>query len=327
MDQPTVEPLITVVLPVRDRADLLPRTLRSIQHQTLRPLRVVIADNGSTDAAPRIIAEWKERVAPEGISVKIVSQPRPGAARARNAALAMVDTPFTLHFDSDDEMLPDHLAQVDAWLRQHPDTDLLRWDVSILDDDGWTTLKSVGDDNLLRGHILHAALATQRYAVRTGLLREIGGWDETLECWNDLELGARLLARKPVVGYLRCEPRVIIHPSEQSVTGRRMADNHDAKGRALDACRRALRHTDMEPETIWLDAKAMILSGLYAREGEPELSERLARTTLEAVGSRSVRLRLQLIRLAVIIAGQGGCAMAKALLKTPVAPAQDKKQS
>ena len=144
MDQPTVEPLITVVLPVRDRADLLPRTLRSIQHQTLRPLRVVIADNGSTDAAPRIIAEWKERVAPEGISVKIVSEPRPGAARARNAALAMVDTPFTLHFDSDDEMLPDHLAQVDAWLRQHPDTDLLRWDVSILDDDGWTTLKGVG---------------------------------------------------------------------------------------------------------------------------------------------------------------------------------------
>ena len=159
MDQPTVEPLITVVLPVRDRADLLPRTLRSIQHQTLRPLRVVIADNGSTDAAPRIIAEWKERVAPEGISVKIVSEPRPGAARARNAALAMVDTPFTLHFDSDDEMLPDHLAQVDAWLRQHPDTDLLRWDVSILDDDGWTTLKSVGDDNLLRGQRLFTASA------------------------------------------------------------------------------------------------------------------------------------------------------------------------
>ena len=87
MDQPTVEPLITVVLPVRDRADLLPRTLRSIQHQTLRPLRVVIADNGSTDAAPRIIAEWKERVAPEGISVKIVSEPRPGAARAHTDVL------------------------------------------------------------------------------------------------------------------------------------------------------------------------------------------------------------------------------------------------
>lgn len=259
---------------------------------------------------------------PKGIAVKIVSEPRPGAARARNAALAAVDTPFTLHFDSDDEMLPDHLAQVDAWLRQHPDTDLLRWDVSIIDDDGWTTLKSVDDDNLLRGHILHAALATQRYAVRTGLLREIGGWDETLECWNDLELGTRLLARRPLTAYLRCEPRVTIHPSERSITGRRMADSHEARERALDACRRALRHTEMEPQSVWIDAKAMILSGIYAREGEPELSEQLARTTLGRVGDRSVRMRLQLIRLMVTLTGHGGCTLAKALLKPGAASAK-----
>lgn len=311
------EPMLTVIMPVRDRAALLPRTLLSIERQTLRPLNIVIADNGSTDSSPEIIEKWRQRVEPQGIHVTVVSEPRPGASAARNAALAKVTTPFTLHFDSDDEMMPDHLAMVDAYLRRNPATQILRWDVKIMDEEGWTTLKSVDDEDLLRGHILHAALATQRYAVATDLLRSVGGWDETLTCWDDLELGTRLLAQKPVTAYLRCEPRVVIHPSDNSITGRRYADRHDAQMQALEACRRALRHTDSEEATVWLDAKGMILAGNYAREGEPQLAERTAAAILDAaVGrGRAVRMKLQLVRLAVTIAGHGGCALAKWLLQ------------
>lgn len=310
-------PMLTVIMPVRDRAALLPRTLLSIERQTLRPLNIVIADNGSTDSSPEIIEQWRQRVEPQGIHVTVVSEPRPGAAAARNAALAKVTTPFTLHFDSDDEMMPDHLAMVDAYLRRNPATQILRWDVKIMDEEGWTTLKSVDDEDLLRGHILHAALATQRYAVATDLLRSVGGWDETLTCWDDLELGTRLLAHKPATAYLRCEPRVVIHPSDDSITGRRYADRHDAQMQALEACRRALRHTDSEEATVWLDAKRMILAGNYAREGEPQLAERTASAILDAAAGRgrAVRMKLQLVRLAVTIAGHGGCALAKWLLQ------------
>ena len=120
MNNDSKEPILTVVMPVRNRAALLPRTLLSIERQTLRPLKTVIADNGSTDSTPQIIEQWRQRVEPQGISVTVVSEPRPGASVARNAALAKVTTPYTLHFDSDDEMLPDHLAMVDAYLRLHP---------------------------------------------------------------------------------------------------------------------------------------------------------------------------------------------------------------
>lgn len=317
MNNDSQEPILTVVMPVRNRAALLPRTLLSIERQTLRPLKIVIADNGSTDSTPQIIEQWRQRVEPEGISVTVVSEPRSGASVARNAALAKVTTPYTLHFDSDDEMLPDHLAMVDAYLRLHPDTEILRWDVTIMDNEGWTTLKSVDDEDLLRGHILHAALASQRYAVATDLLRSVGGWDETLTCWDDLELGTRLLARKPVTAYLRCEPRVVIHPSDDSITGRRYADSHAAQMQALDACRRALRHTDAEDATIWLDAKGMIVAAHYAREGEPQMAERTAAAVLDAASgrSRAIRMKLQLVRLVTMIAGQGGCALAKWLLQ------------
>lgn len=80
MNNDSKEPILTVVMPVRNRAALLPRTLLSIERQTLRPLKTVIADNGSTDSTPQIIEQWRQRVEPQGISVTVVSEPRPGAS-------------------------------------------------------------------------------------------------------------------------------------------------------------------------------------------------------------------------------------------------------
>ena len=41
---------LTIVIPVKNRAEIFERTLRSVAAQKLRPLKVVIVDNGSTDS-------------------------------------------------------------------------------------------------------------------------------------------------------------------------------------------------------------------------------------------------------------------------------------
>lgn len=48
------EPLITVIVPVRNRAALVTRTLDSIAAQSLRPLRLIIVDNASSDGTTDI---------------------------------------------------------------------------------------------------------------------------------------------------------------------------------------------------------------------------------------------------------------------------------
>ena len=41
---------LTVVIPVRNRENLIIRCLDSVKRQTLRPLNVIVVDNGSTTA-------------------------------------------------------------------------------------------------------------------------------------------------------------------------------------------------------------------------------------------------------------------------------------
>ena len=43
---------LTVIIPVYNRASLVKRTLESVEQQTLRPLRVILVDNNSTDIIP-----------------------------------------------------------------------------------------------------------------------------------------------------------------------------------------------------------------------------------------------------------------------------------
>ena len=51
------DPLVSVVLPVRNGADYIAACLDSLQNQTLTDFEVIVVENGSTDSAPAIIAD------------------------------------------------------------------------------------------------------------------------------------------------------------------------------------------------------------------------------------------------------------------------------
>lgn len=51
----SVNPRIVVITPVRDEADHITHTITSMLAQTLRPLRWIVVDDGSTDATPELL--------------------------------------------------------------------------------------------------------------------------------------------------------------------------------------------------------------------------------------------------------------------------------
>ena len=126
--------LITVVIPVRDRAGVVGRTLDSVAAQTLRPFSVVLVDNGSTDGTRAVLDRWQREMSAVGPDVTVISEPRPGACAARNAGLAVVRTPWVMFFDSDDVMLPGHLARAVAVALRNPAASVIGWDAL----DQWT---------------------------------------------------------------------------------------------------------------------------------------------------------------------------------------------
>lgn len=210
--------MLTIVIPVYNRAAVVGRTLESIARQTYRPFRLVLVDNASTDGTAEVLKGWKECLEQTGIQTDILCEPKRGAAAARNAGLRAVATDWVMFFDSDDEMLPDHLRRVADAIKDHPEADIIGWDTKAVGDGANGKRLVFSDKDMWYMNLTQSIFATQRYAVRTDLVRRAGGWAEDLTMGDDVEMGMRLLAHNPVVHYDKGEPTVLINYSGDSIT-------------------------------------------------------------------------------------------------------------
>lgn len=308
----TSNPSITLILTVRNRCELLGRTLRSITAQKDTDFDIIIVDNASTDAAPRIINRWADENRGLFRSVTIVNEPKTGAASARNCGLHLCTTDYVMYFDSDDEMTPDHIKRIREFLAQNPETELLRWDIGILDSDGWLQVKSLPGKCDAALQIIHSPLSTQRFIVTTQLLRSIGGWNEELTIWIDWELGCRLILTGTEAKYLTGEPTVIVHPSDNSITGSRWCDKAAGHRKAIDKVKKLIHNAHTEekpsPETrrllLIVDAKLAAAAGRYRREGDKTSAAEALRAACSGHSLRQ-RCALHTIYSTVLIAGCG----------------------
>lgn len=280
--------MITVVIPVRNRAEIVVRTLDSIAAQTLAPDAVVLVDNASTDNTLAVLRGWAESCSEE---VEVVEELRPGAARARNAGLERVKSPYVMFFDSDDVMPRHHIEQVTAGLESAGLPDIGAFDMELVGVDGVKSMKPFRRGDAMKMHIFHSILATLRCVVSTELARRVGGWNNNLGGWDDLEFGVRLLAAKPLLAYLPLTEPVRAFAHVESITGVDFSSKAGEWERALDACEKTLVNT---PYRRMIDYRRAILAGMYRREGHAELGHGLARG-----------FRMKLIERYVAMGGRG----------------------
>ena len=101
--QPGPEPQVSVVVPARNAAALLPRLFAAVDRTTFAgPWEVVVVDDASTDATAELAAEWGARV------VRLESQS--GPAMARNAGIAAARASLIAFTDADCEPEPEWLS-------------------------------------------------------------------------------------------------------------------------------------------------------------------------------------------------------------------------
>ncbi len=288
--------MITVVIPVKNRAELVQRTLRSVDEQTHRPAAVILVDNGSTDDTLRVLHQWAEAKS----WVKVISETAPGAAAARNAGLKLVTTPYVLFFDSDDEMPRCHIEQIEKGLI---DADMPRigaFDMELVNIDGKVNPKNFRKGEPMRMQIFHSILSTQRCVLSTDFARSVGGWNNDMLVWDDWEFGLRLLKAEPKVTYISLSEPVRVYAQAESITGTDFSTKHGRWEQALDAADEILAETSYRR---LIDYRRAILAGMYRREGNPEYAKGLARglrmkliERYVAAGGRGVELFARILR-------------------------------
>lgn len=269
---------ITIVIPVYNRAELLPRTLASIDRQTMPPDRVILVDNNSTDSSAQVMEEWRRSV--KDFPVLLLSETTPGAAAARNRGLREVDSPYVMFFDSDDEMLPTHIEDFARTLRQNPDAQIAGKPIRKCGLHGETGTGAFTTIMPEFQHIFRATLSTQRIVVSTDFCRSVGAWNEEILAWNDFELGVRYLLASPRIVHVPGDPTVVVYSQKRSITGTDFTSGAGRWEKSLSTCRTEILRAGRTDLLPWIDARYAILAAQYAREGSHRLASDLLRSIL-----------------------------------------------
>jgi glycosyltransferase involved in cell wall biosynthesis len=182
-------PLISVIVIVKNEANYIEETIKSILAQDYPNLEIIVQDACSTDGTLNIIKDFP---------VKIVSEPDTGQANAANKAANYSKGDFLLFIGGDDLLEPGAITLLAEALQSHPQAGFVYGDIKIIDQNGTQY-------SILRGKpfdfdelFLFNFIPSQSVMVRRSAFLGVGGYDERLII-ADWDLRIRMgAANKPI---------------------------------------------------------------------------------------------------------------------------------
>ena len=204
--------LVSVVLPVYDRADIVSRAILSVLTQTHRRIQLVVVDDGSSDDLANVVAGFRD----PRLTFVALEENR-GHAAARNRGLQAARGEYVAYLDSDD------------WW----DADLIRILLSVLLEQDAAFAYSAqrvlrpfrpnqaGRQEMIRfSPYNRSLLENNNYISMISVLHrreaalEVGGFDESFRRYSDWDFFLRLAERFPPVAV-----PVVLSTYDQGTTG------------------------------------------------------------------------------------------------------------
>ncbi|HET7340091.1 MAG TPA: glycosyltransferase [Methylomirabilota bacterium] len=265
-------PRVSVVVPVRDAARTLARTLSALVALEPIPDELVFVDNGSTDATAALLEAFAAAGARRA-KVLILREPRRGASIARNTGACAATGDVVAFTDADCCPRADWLAALVApfadpavgaaagRLLSTPPHGVVEIFSSLF------TLQAAAAPARHTGWTPWAGgFPTANFAVRRELLERLGGFDESVAIYGeDYDLCARLYALGAAIEYtpdavVEHQHRVALRPMLRQAFGfgrshAWLMRRHVPRGLWLDLPRRSLARTDF-PLPVWIDVGA-----------------------------------------------------------------------
>jgi glycosyltransferase involved in cell wall biosynthesis len=107
-------PLVSIVIPLYNKAPYVLRTLESVAAQTVVDFEAIVVDDGSTDGSADLVAKFPDP------RFRLLRQGNAGPGAARNRGLREVSAPHVAFIDADDVWSPQFLEENLALLERYP---------------------------------------------------------------------------------------------------------------------------------------------------------------------------------------------------------------
>jgi len=211
------QPLISVVVPTRNRADSLARAVSSVLAQTYRNFELLIVDDASGEEAGEILS----RIAASDGRIRVLRNPVAlGGAGARNVGISSSRGSWIAFLDDDDEWASSKLEYQLAAMCANRNAVACSCSYVRHSALGIKSLVKVPDglslSQLLRGNVLGGA---SMCFCLSDVIKEIGGFDARFKSAQDWDLWVRLRKKGNIVS--RSEPLV----RYQAHNGARISNN------------------------------------------------------------------------------------------------------
>ena len=234
--------LVSVIIPAFDRRALLAEAVESLRRQTYPAWEAVVVDDGSSDGTQRFV----ETLAAADPRIRLLNRSREpkGAPTCRNLGLAAAGGEFVVFLDSDDLLAPGCLAGRGQVMRENPDLDFAVFQTllfrTVAEEAGLLWNLGSEEPDLCRFARGDSVWPINGAVWRRGFLNRLAGCDESLTCWQDVDLHIRALALKPrYLKRLEGEPDSFVrHHAGGSISQRGLACPEAIRSR-MRVCQKA----------------------------------------------------------------------------------------
>jgi len=196
----TSYPIISIVIPLYNKASTIQRTVASVLSQTVQDFELIIVDGNSTDGSFEIASQIKDP------RIVLFKQHGKGVSAARNQGVEKARADVVAFLDADDLWESDFLETILQLVKKYPEAGMYGTAFAVcknnnplrtvsLDTDEDGVLLSYFSDFTNAGHPI---IITSAFAVRKSAFIDVGGYSETLRIGEDHDLFGKLALYYPV---------------------------------------------------------------------------------------------------------------------------------
>lgn len=201
---------VSVVIPTYNRAELLARSVESVQRQTYKKWEIIIVDDCSTDDTEQMVKEF------EDYRIRYIRNKKnmgAGASRNRGAGLARYE--YIAFQDSDDVWRCDKLEKQMEYMSNHYEYDMVYCSFLKHYSDGNEIIVPNRQTGNRQGDMRTTLLINNMIGTPTILIKKecvmmCGGFDEELRAIEDWDFVVRV-AEKSQIGFV---PEVLVDAYE-----------------------------------------------------------------------------------------------------------------